>query len=109
MAYNEDIINAVWAKGTRAYFLKEDRTQGMNADNRKDVAGAWMLRDAYGDRNHNEGWEIDHIVPIDRGGRDVLENMQPMHWKNNAYKSTKLMYECINFPVKARGNSNEGV
>lgn len=32
------------------------------------------------------GWEIDHIVPVSSGGTDELENLQALHWENNASK-----------------------
>lgn len=45
----------------------------------------------YGKRDSIHGWEIDHIVPVSRGGPDTLSNMQPLHWKLNVEKSNKIV------------------
>ena len=43
------------------------------------------------------GWEaggqIDHVVPISRGGEDKLDNLKPIHALCNLRKGTKLMEE----------------
>ncbi len=52
---------------------------------RKDCCGATILRNAYG-KTTSVGWEIDHIVPVSRGGTDDLDNLQPLHWENNRQK-----------------------
>jgi hypothetical protein len=54
---------------------------------RKDRCGAWIAWINFGDRNADYGWEIDHIVPVSKGGRTHVTNVQPLHWKNNASKS----------------------
>lgn len=33
--------------------------------------------------NEPMSWSIDHIIPMSRGGRNVLENMQPAHKQCN--------------------------
>lgn len=61
MAFNEDIIAAVWNKARPV--------EGYNPDSyRKDVCGAWIMREAYGNRDSNYGWEIDHVYPVSKGG-----------------------------------------
>ena len=52
---------------------------------RKDFAGAWIQRDEYG-RSSEYGWDICHLVPIDRGGTDDLANLLPIHWQNHHSK-----------------------
>ena len=79
-SFDELTINAVWNKAR--YVSTEHENRGL----RKDLCGAWILRSAYGDRDNNYGWEIDHIVPTSKGGSDSLVNLQPLHWQNNAAK-----------------------
>jgi 5-methylcytosine-specific restriction endonuclease McrA len=43
-----------------------------------------MFYDDYGIETEN-GWEIGYIIPISNGGKDNLENLQPVHWKNNRF------------------------
>ena len=35
-------------------------------------------------------FEVDHIVPLSRGGLDILENKQPAHRRCNRAKSARL-------------------
>lgn len=85
MAFSDDIIDAIWEKARRV--------EGYNSDlYRKDVCGAWIMKDAYGDRENNYGWEIDHVFPESRGGGDDEINLRAMHYKNNAAKGD-------NYPV----------
>jgi len=48
-----------------------------------DICDDEMDKAAYGDRNNEFGWEIDHIVPKSRGGKSHIHNMRPLHWRNN--------------------------
>ncbi|MCW1888209.1 MAG: HNH endonuclease [Candidatus Moranbacteria bacterium] len=58
---------------------------------RKDRFGAWIQYSAYGNRDHEYGWEIDHIIPVAAGGLDDLSNLQPLHWQVNCKKSDKIL------------------
>ena len=54
---------------------------------RKDDCGARIRFDKYGDRNSENWWEIDHIMPVSRWGSDLLSNLRPLQRQNNLSKS----------------------
>ncbi|WP_303318580.1 HNH endonuclease signature motif containing protein [Flavivirga abyssicola] len=78
---------AVWKKGKIIPGLDSDTWR--NDDCRKK-----MKWDDHGDRNSSYGWEIDHIDPVSNGGSDHIDNLQPLHWENNADKADKLYWTC---------------
>ena len=47
-----------------------------------DAFHALMKWSNYG-RRVEYGWEVDHIVPLSRGGGSDMDNLRPMHWLNN--------------------------
>lgn len=52
---------------------------------RKDYAGAWIRKDAYGEESEY-GWEIDHVLPLSKGGTHDISNLEPLQWQNNRTK-----------------------
>lgn len=60
-----------------------------NATKAHDVCGAEMDKSAHG-KEGRFGWDVDHIVPLSRGGTNSLSNLRPLHWENNDAKGNKL-------------------
>jgi len=77
--FKASIIEAVWGKARAV--------AGSNPDKfRKDACGAWMVKSSFG-KNSQFGWEVDHTLPVSKRGKDDLQNLQPLHWKNNEGKA----------------------
>jgi hypothetical protein len=53
---------------------------------RKDRFGRWMELGRYGERDHDFGWEVDHLDP---NGGDRWANLVPLNWRSNCEKSDK--------------------
>tara|TARA_R110001583_G_scaffold74156_5_gene205583 strand:+ start:9633 stop:10016 length:384 start_codon:yes stop_codon:yes gene_type:complete len=71
---------------------------------RKDCCGAWIQRDAYGDRDHIYGWEIDHAYPASKTEINEIFNLRAMHWRNNQSKGND--YPDYTAVVTSSGNQN---
>ena len=83
MAYNDDIIRAVWEKGRG--IPDQDQT-----DWRRDQCGAWMHRTHYNNAESEFGWKILNVVA---GGGDELDNLQPFQW-NNTFDIASSKPQC---------------
>ncbi|OGI75301.1 hypothetical protein A3D36_01925 [Candidatus Nomurabacteria bacterium RIFCSPHIGHO2_02_FULL_36_29] len=90
--YDHKTLSAIWAKASAVAGYDMNKF-------RKDICGAWIAWQDYGNRNSDNGWEVDHIFPDSKGGNDMLSNLRPLHWQNNARKSDGALV-C---PVYARG------
>lgn len=73
MAYSDTLIQQVWEKA-RAYTEIDAGTW------REDECGAWICRDKYGHLDSAFGWKI---VNVSGGGADALENLRPLHYRND--------------------------
>lgn len=79
MTYSSEEIIRVWEMAPLAFGYNRNYV-------RRDICGALIELNQYGNRNSNYGWEIDHIIPTSRGGLNTYNNVQPLHWKNNSSK-----------------------
>ena len=78
--FNAAIVKLLWEKAGIAMGYDPELI-------RKDCLGSIIKKHAYGDTSTPFGWEIDHIVPVSKGGADFIGNLQPLQWKNNRKKS----------------------
>lgn len=108
MCIKEELKNIVWEKG----IIVPSYDPLLY---RKDACGAWIAKDRYGDTHSPYGWQIDHIYPesklklksIAPESIDNIDNLRPLHWKNNASKGTD--YPTYHSVIKAVDNHNEVV
>ena len=81
MTYSYEDLSQIWAKGIPV------ATHDQNYS-RMDEAGNWIVWNEYGKRTQF-GWEVDHIIPVSRGGTNAFSNLQPLHWRANRAKADK--------------------
>jgi hypothetical protein len=94
--FSEEKIETVWNSANAIDGV--DSTEW-----RQDACNAWINRKSYGQETIY-GWEIDHILPIAKGGTDHTENLRAIHWKNNRSKGDDFPnYESS---VTSEGNKN---
>lgn len=78
--FSEYVKEAVWNKARIVPGVIN------SSELRQDIAGAWIKKSEYGNRQSPWGWEIDHIKPESLYGSDNLDNLQPLQWENNVSK-----------------------
>lgn len=71
---------------------------------RKDVYGAWIVFDDYGNTESDYGWEADHILPKSLGGGIELNNLRPVQWQNNRHKADN--YPSYETCITSKDNAN---
>lgn len=75
-----------------------------------DFAGREIAKAAYNDRNSNFGWNVDHILPLARGGKTSDHNLICCHISTNDEKADKFPCFKANdkvFEIKKRQNHYE--
>lgn len=77
MDINHETAMSLWKKR----YGKETRV--------KDFAGREIDKGAYGNRNSEYGWNLDHILPQSQGGKDTESNLICCHIKTNDEKADK--------------------
>ncbi len=75
-----------------------------------DFAGREIAKAAYNDRNSNYGWNVDHILPLSKGGKTVDYNLVCCHILSNDEKADK--FPCFKsnekeFEIQRRQNHYE--
>lgn len=96
---SKKLIDQVWEKAASIQGLPPEMY-------RLDCCGAIMKKDLFmqGTKSLSMSWEIDHIKPLENGGKDDLTNLQPLQWENNRCKAGE--YPSWNCHVKAVGQIN---
>lgn len=77
--FDQPTVRTVWNKATTVPGFDP-------ALYRKDACGAWIAWSEYG-AQQDFGWEIDHVIPVAMDGKDILDNLQALQWRNNRNKS----------------------
>lgn len=75
-----------------------------------DFAGREIAKAAYNDRNSNYGWNIDHILPLSRGGKTADYNLVCCHILTNDEKADRFPCFQANtreFEIQKRQNHYE--
>ena len=75
-----------------------------------DFSGREIAKAAYNDRNSNYGWNVDHILPLSRGGKTADYNLICCHILTNDEKADKFPCFKANakeYEIKKRQNHYE--
>lgn len=75
-----------------------------------DFAGREIAKAAYNDRNSNYGWNVDHILPLSRGGKTADHNLICCHVLTNDEKADRFPCFKANakeFEINKRQNHYE--
>lgn len=81
-SWTREQVDRVWRKGHTIHDQSPEVAK-------RDRCGALIKRSDYGEMVKT-GWEIDHIIPVSKGGTDDLSNLRPLQWENNRAKGDSL-------------------
>lgn len=98
MDLNKETANRLWVQ----QFGKKQKVI--------DFAGREIAKAAYNDRNSNYGWNVDHILPLSRGGKTADHNLICCHILTNDEKADKFPCFKANtkvFEIKRKQNHYE--
>ncbi len=74
-----------------------------------DFRGRKMILENYNMKNMNDNFNIDHILPVSKGGKTIKENLECTNIITNEIKGDKTTWEDngITFQVKrVKGNKD---
>lgn len=89
-------IQEIWSKATEVSGYDSSRW-------RKDFAGAWIHREQYG-LPTEFGWDIFHLIPASKGGTNDIDNLLPIHRKNNLRRDND--YPVFHTAITVSGDKN---
>ncbi|MBD5550166.1 MAG: HNH endonuclease [Lachnospiraceae bacterium] len=98
MDLNKETANRLWVQ----QFGKKQKAM--------DFSGREIAKAAYNDRNSNYGWNVDHILPLSRGGKTADHNLICCHILTNDEKADKFPCFKANakeFEIQKRQNHYE--
>lgn len=86
-SFSPATVQAVWDKG-RSISGSDSKEW------RADACSKTIQRSRWGETSSQNGWEVDHINPVAKGGTDDLSNLQPLQWSLNRDKGDTYPWRC---------------
>jgi len=65
-----------------------------------DFAGWEVRKGAYGQERSKYGWNIDHILPLSKGGTNDYNNLQVTHIDTNNERGNKITFWLDDIPIE---------